>query len=159
MGDDMNPHQDHSGAKIHPPILWLFHMIAVVVINTFLPLPLAFPVLLIWLGRLLVILGAALGLSALSGFWRARTTVNPRGSVSSSVMGGPYRFTRNPMYLGFVILLIGFPLLFKSYWGLILSPLFVVLMNRLVIRHEEAYLEKKFAEQYTNYKVRVRRWI
>jgi len=155
----MDTHQDHSGAKIQPAFLWLFHLLAVFLLNTFLPLPLAFPALLIWPGRILVILGAALGLSALSGFWRARTTVNPHGSVSSIVTGGPYRFTRNPMYLGFASLLIGFPLTFESYWGLILSPLFILLMNSLVIRHEEAYLEKKFAEQYTSYKSRVRRWV
>lgn len=90
---------------------------------------------------------------------RARTTVDPHGSVSEIVTGGVFGISRNPIYLGFVCLLIGFPFIFGIYWGLILSPLFIILMNKLVIQHEEAYLEKKFGEVYTNYKSRVRRWL
>ena len=155
----MDTHQDHSGAKIQPAILWLFHMIAAVILSKFLPLPFAFPIILKWLGDVLVILGAGLAFSAISKFKLTHTTLNPHASVSSVVTSGPYRLTRNPMYLAFACLLIGFPLGAKSYWGLILSPLFILLMNSLVIRHEEAYLEKKFAEQYTSYKSRVRRWV
>ncbi len=90
---------------------------------------------------------------------KARTTLDPHGSVSEIVTSGPYRFSRNPIYLGFVCLLIGFPFIFRTYWGLILSPLFIVLMNTLVIRHEEAYLEQKFKGVYTSYQSRVRRWL
>jgi protein-S-isoprenylcysteine O-methyltransferase Ste14 len=90
---------------------------------------------------------------------RAQTTLDPHGSVSTIVTSGPYRFSRNPIYLGFLCLLIGFPFIFRNYWGLILSPLLIVLMNTLVIQHEEAYLEKKFGEAYTGYKSRVRRWL
>lgn len=56
-------------------------------------------------------------------------------------------------------MLIGFAFIFRSYWGLILSPLFIALMNTLVIKHEESYLETKFGEPYTSYKSRVRRWL
>jgi len=155
----MNTHQDHSGAKIQPAFLWLFHLVAAVILNKFLPLPLAFPVIFKGLGYVIILLGAVIAFSAIGRFKLAHTTLNPHAPVNSIVTNGPYRFTRNPMYLSFACLLIGFPLTLGSYWGLILSPLFVLLMNKLVIQYEEAYLEKKFAEQYINYRSRVRRWI
>ena len=159
MEADLNQHNDHAAVKIHPPVLLLIHLLGVYLLNRFLPLPFAFPTILVWLGYILVIVGLGLALSAVSGFMRAHTTLDPHGSVSNIVTSGPYRFTRNPIYLGFLLLLIGFPLIFSSYWGLILSPIFILLMNLLVIQHEEAYLEKKFGEQYTSYKSRVRRWL
>jgi protein-S-isoprenylcysteine O-methyltransferase Ste14 len=61
--------------------------------------------------------------------------------------------------LGFVCTLIGIPLALGTYWGAVLSPVLIPLMNNLVIGHEEAYLEKKFGSVYTNYKSRVRRWV
>ncbi|MCC6568788.1 MAG: isoprenylcysteine carboxylmethyltransferase family protein [Anaerolineales bacterium] len=70
-----------------------------------------------------------------------------------------YRFTRNPIYLGMAFMLIGFPLAFGNVWGIPLVAAFIPLMNNLVIRHEEAYLEKKFGEACTGYKSRVRRWL
>jgi protein-S-isoprenylcysteine O-methyltransferase Ste14 len=92
-------------------------------------------------------------------FGRAKTTVDPHGSVSAIVVNGPYRFSRNPIYVGLVCFLIGMPLVLGTLWGLVLSPLFIVLMNSLVIQHEEAYLEKKFGDDYTSFKSRVRRWL
>jgi protein-S-isoprenylcysteine O-methyltransferase Ste14 len=56
-------------------------------------------------------------------------------------------------------MVIGFPLNSGLYWGIVLAPLYILLMNRLVIEHEEAYLEKKFGTTYTGYTSRVRRWL
>jgi protein-S-isoprenylcysteine O-methyltransferase Ste14 len=128
-------------------------------LNRLLPLSFAFPKDLVWLGYLLVLAGLGFAFGAVNQFRKAQTTVDPHGSVSAIVTSGPYRFSRNPIYLGLVCLLIGFPLIFKTYWGLILSPVFIMLMNTLVIQHEEAYLEKKFGDVYTSYKSRVRRWL
>jgi protein-S-isoprenylcysteine O-methyltransferase Ste14 len=152
-------HSDHAAVKIHPPVLLTLHILAAYMLNKFLPLSFAFPNVLKWIGYVLVIIGLGLAFNAVGRFMRARTTVDPHGSVSSIVTSGPYRFTRNPIYLGFVCFLIGFLFMFKSYWGLILSPVFIVLMNTLVIQHEEAYLEKKFGDTYTSYKSGVRRWL
>jgi protein-S-isoprenylcysteine O-methyltransferase Ste14 len=104
-------------------------------------------------------IGFLLGMLSFYEFMKARTTLNPHGSVRNIVSGGIYRFTRNPIYLGFVFMLSGFPLTFGNVWGIALAPAFVWLTNRLVIQHEEAYLEKKFGEGYTGYKSRVRRWL
>ena len=152
-------HADHASVKIHPPILLLLHLLAAYLLNRFFPLSFEFPTVLSWAGYALVLIGLALPFSAVIQFMQAKTTVDPHGSVTKIVTSGPYRFTRNPIYLGFVCMLMGFLFIFKSYWGLILSPLFIVLMNVLVINYEEAYLEKKFGEQYTSYISRVRRWL
>ena len=155
----MENHKDHASVKIHPPILLLFHLFVVFALNRLLPLSSAFPRILVWVGYTLVFIGLGLAFGAANGFMRAHTTLDPHGSVNNIVTSGPYRFTRNPIYLGFVCMLIGFPFIFKTHWGLILSPLFIMLMNTLVIQHEEAYLEKKFGDVYTSYKSRVRRWL
>ena len=153
----MTEHKDHADVKIHPPVLLFIHLVAMYLLNRLLPF--AFPNILVWVGYLLVVVGLGLAFNAVTQFIRAHTTFDPHGSVSEIVTDGVYRFSRNPIYLGFVCLLIGFSFIFRSWWGLILSPLFIILMNALVIQHEEAYLEKKFGELYTSYKSRVRRWL
>jgi protein-S-isoprenylcysteine O-methyltransferase Ste14 len=155
----MSESKDHAAVKIHPPVLLLFHLFVAYLLNRFLPLPFAFPKILEWVGYVLVLVGLGLAFAAASRFIQARTTLDPHGSVSTIVTSGIYSFTRNPIYLGFVCMLIGFPFIFRMYWGLLLSPVFILLVNRLVIQHEETYLEEKFGETYTSYKPRVRRWL
>ena len=111
------------------------------------------------IGGLFALLGLMLAFAAVRELAKARTTIDPHGSVSTVVMSGPYQFTRNPIYLGFVCILIGFPMIFGTWWGIVLVTVFILLMNSLVIQYEEAYLEKKFGDVYTNYKSRVRRWL
>ena len=155
----MSTDKDHANVKIPPPVLLVTLVLAAFFLNKFLPLPFVFPKILVWVGYVLVLVGLGLSASAASRFMQAHTTLDPHGSVTGIVTGGPYRFSRNPIYLGFLCLLIGFPLIFRTYWGLILSPLFIVLMNMLVIQSEEAYLEKKFGDVYIHYRSRVRRWL
>jgi protein-S-isoprenylcysteine O-methyltransferase Ste14 len=152
------PQVDHADVRIAPPVLMLIHIIAAFLLTWWLPLPFAFPEILVWIGYFLVIVGLALPVSAAGQFMKARTTLDPHGSVSQIVTGGPYRFSRNPIYLGFLFFLVGFPFIFRTYWGLILSPVFIAMMNMLVIRYEEIYLQKKFGDVYTRYKSGVRRW-
>lgn len=140
-------------------VLLLLHLLTVILLMWLVPLPLVVPEVLEWTGYALMVVGIVSARSAALQFRRARTTSHPYKSVTTIVTSGPYRFSRNPIYLGFVCLLIGFSLAFRTYWGLILSPLFIVLMDTLVVRHEEAYLQAKFGDVYTSYKSRVRRWL
>ena len=153
--------KDHADIHInvHPPVVALIHIGAAYLLGWFVPLPIPVPTVFRIFGFVLVIIGFLLGIGAFIEFRRARTTLDPHGSVSSLVSSGVYRFTRNPIYLGFLLMLIGIPLNVASYWGVLLSPIFIVLLNRLVIEREEAYLEKKFKDQYIAYKSRVRRWV
>jgi len=154
-----NNHKDHADVKIHPPVLTALHILTAFVLNWLLPIPSLFTKALPLIGGLFVLLGVALAFGAVRELARARTTIDPHGSVSAIVTSGPYRFSRNPIYVGFVCTLIGFPLAWGTVWGIFLVSVFMWLMVRLVIQHEEAYLEKKFGDQYTGYKSRVRRWL
>jgi len=150
---------DHADVKIAPPVLLLIHIFAAFLLHWFLPLPFVFPSVLVWIGYALVVTGLGLSFRAANQLMKVHTTLDPHGSVTEIVTGGPYRFSRNPIYLGFVCFLIGFTFIFRTYWGLILSPVLMILLYQLVIQYEEAYLEKKFRDVYTSYKSRVRRWI
>lgn len=153
----MSEHNDHANVKIHPPVLLLLHILAAFLLNWLLPLTL--PRSFEWTGYILVLIGVGLAFSAVSQFGKMKTPLDPHRTVNAIVTNGPYRFSRNPIYLGFVCVLFGLPLALGNYWGAVLSPLLVILMVQLVIQHEEAYLEKKFGDVYTGYKSRVRRWI
>ncbi len=109
----------------------------------------------------LIVLGAIRGLG-----WRAVRTMratgqseNPWKPTPSIIESGPYRYTRNPMYLQLVILCIGFALLLRNPWILLLTPIAAWVLQRFAIVPEEEYLERKFGEAYLAYKRRVRRWI
>jgi protein-S-isoprenylcysteine O-methyltransferase Ste14 len=112
-----------------------------------------------WFGLGFAALGFILGVLALVEFKRARAALDPKKSTKYLVTSGVYRYTRNPIYLGFVFMLIGLPLSMGTYWGLILVWPLVTLTNNLIIKHEEARLEEEFNGQYTDYSSRVRRWL
>jgi len=151
--------KDHASVKIHPPVLLLVHVLAAFLSNWLMPFPFSLTKVLEWTGYIFVIAGLGFAFSAVNRFAKKHTTLDPHGSVSEIVTSGPYRFSRNPIYLGFLCTLVGLPLALGNYWGIILSPVFVVSMYQLVIKHEEAYLEEKFKDVYTSYKSRVRRWL
>ena len=155
----MTQHKDHANVKIPPPVLTLLLIIAAFLLARFVRLPFAVPTLVEYIGFALVVLGFLLGLGAVLAFRRAHTTLDPYHPVSSIVTSGIYGFSRNPIYLGFLLMVIGIPLNAGTYWGIILAPIFILLCNKLVIEHEEAYLEKRFGETYTSYKSSVRRWL
>ncbi len=148
-----------SGVRIHPPVLTLIHLLAAFLLGWLAPLPLPVPGWLPLAGWGIVIAGLALAFWAVSHFRRAQTTLDSHGGTTAIVTGGPYRFTRNPIYVGYVCILIGFPLVIDVYWGLILAPFLIVLMNRLVIEYEEAYLAQQFGQQYSDFKSKTRRWL
>ena len=96
---------------------------------------------------------------ALVQFKRARTHVEPWHPTTTIIQHGLYARSRNPIYLAFCIATVGLALLFDSGWILVGLPLQVLLLHALVIRREEAYLERKFGDAYREYRRRVRRWI
>ena len=109
----------------------------------------------------IVALGAAGGLlaSACLLFLRRRTTIIPFGAARSLVTAGPYRVTRNPMYLGLVTAYVGAALIANAVWPLVLLALPVWILQRKVIPFEERTLAQIFGDDYRAYQQRVRRWI
>ncbi len=110
--------------------------------------------LLLAVGALIIALG---GLR----FKSASTTVNPLAPESSSalVTSGIYKYSRNPMYIGFLLMLIGWCVFLSSVFALALCAVYVGYMNRFQIEPEEQALETIFGAEYVNYKAQVRRWL
>jgi protein-S-isoprenylcysteine O-methyltransferase Ste14 len=92
-------------------------------------------------------------------FWRAGTSPLPMRPATELVRTGPYRWSRNPMYLGMLLLYAGVALLFDVFWALMLTPVVPALVVWLVIRREERYLEEKFGGEYRRYKEQAGRWV
>ena len=90
--------------------------------------------------------------------WR-KTTVNPYGKPVRLLEEGPFRFSRNPIYLADSLIYCGIALLWGSLWPWLLLPLVIHVMQRAVIRHEERLLVQLFGEAYRSYCARVRRWL
>ena len=109
----------------------------------------------------LAILGITLALAGVFAFRKAKTTVNPTKpeATSTVVATGIYRFTRNPMYLGMLIVLGGWAVFLGNAIPFLLLPMFALYMNRFQIGPEERVLSERFGSQYTAYMQSVRRWI
>jgi protein-S-isoprenylcysteine O-methyltransferase Ste14 len=157
----MAKEQDHPtiNKNVHPPVVALMFIVIAYFLGRFVAVPLVLPLAVRNIGFALAFIGLLLGIAAFLEFRRARTTLDPHGSAKQVVTSGIYRFTRNPIYLGFLLMVIGLPLNSGLIWGIVVAPFYIMLMNRLVIEHEETYLQKKFKDQYTSYRSRVRRWL
>lgn len=108
-----------------------------------------------------VLLGAVTSLAGVVAFRRSRTTVNPLkpDTASSLVSDGVYRITRNPMYVGFLFVLLGWAVWLWAPWPWLGLPLFVLYLTRFQIVPEERAMEKLFGDAYGEYRKRVRRWL
>lgn len=144
---------------VHPPVVALLFIVIAYFLGRFVPLPFSAPAILRYVGLALTFVGFLLGVGAFLEFRKANTTLDPHSSAKQLVTSGIYRFTRNPIYLGFLLMVIGLPLNSGLYWGIVLAPFYVFMMNRLIIQHEEAYLGRKFGKSYSSYTSRVRRWL
>lgn len=105
--------------------------------------------------------GVAVALAGVLQFLRARTTVNPLqpSAASALVIRGVYKWTRNPMYLGMALVLLGWAIYLSSLAALAVLPLFVAYLNRFQIGPEERALETRFGADFARYRDAVRRWL
>jgi protein-S-isoprenylcysteine O-methyltransferase Ste14 len=113
-----------------------------------------------WVGGV-VVAGALLGLGLWSVVLLRRTgqSENPWKPTTEVIACGPFRVTRNPMYLQMVLICVGVAVILWNVWLLLLTPVCAWVLRRFAIEPEEIYLERKFGERYEAYKRRVRRWI
>ena len=155
----MTTSNNHEKIRVPAPILTIIHITIAILLGKLMPLPIPAPIFVQWLGLGFAALGFILGVLALIEFRRIRAALDPKRSTTSFVTSGIYRYTRNPVYLGFVFILIGLPMNMGTYWGVVLVWPLVIFMDNLVIRREEINLEKRFKNQYTDYKSKVRRWL
>ena len=103
--------------------------------------------------------GVVLNLNADRLFRKHGTTVKPFEQSSALITSGAYRFSRNPMYLGMIMILVGVGVLMGSLSPFTLIPVFVIIMDKVFIASEERMLDRRFGDDWRNYRARVRRWI
>jgi protein-S-isoprenylcysteine O-methyltransferase Ste14 len=151
---------DTADVIVRPPIAWALAVLAGLVLNWLMPLPFVPAVVSAsWLGAIVFVVALALVAWAIITMTRAGSNVPTNLPSTTIVETGPYRFTRNPIYLGMVLGLIGLAIAFDGLWLLMTLVPFVLVIRYGVIAREEAYLERKFGEVYRRYRARVRRWL
>lgn len=132
---------------------------AQITLDSLLPLVIFIELPWIMLGWLPIIAGISIQLAAYARFRRHRTPVMPGQPSTALVTRGIYQFTRNPMYLGMVLILVGGVIIGGSLGPAIVPPLFVWIMQRKLIASEERALTARFGQDYRDYQHRTRRWI
>lgn len=145
-----------------PPLLFALGIVAGWLLSRAFPLPLIEPTARSTatpIGWLLIALGAGLSVWGLVTFRGAGTPIRPDQPASTLVTHGPFRLSRNPMYLGLSVVYLGVMLLLNSLWTLLLLPSVIAILYLTVIRREERHLAATFGSAYDEYRRRVRRWL
>ena len=143
---------------IPPPLLYAVPLIAGIVIGRWFPL-LALPrIPLRIVGGVVTAAGLAFGGWARLLFLSHKTSVVPIRPVTAFIASGPYRISRNPIYVAFTLIYVGVALLCRAVWPLLFLPLVLVGIVKQVKR-EDAYLERRFGAEYLAYQQKVRRWL
>ena len=151
---------DTAQVIIRPPLAWGLAVIAGLALNWLVPLPfLPADLPAGWLGAMVFVLAVALFAWAIITITRAGSNVPTNRPTTTIVEAGPYRFTRNPVYLGMFLGLIGLAIAFDNLWLLIMLVPFALVIRYAVVAREEAYLERKCSDIYHGYRSRVRRWL
>lgn len=150
---------DRLGPIVPPPLWYAAGLVAAWLISR------KFPIFVLpdagrWtVGALCVLIGLAFIAPAVASFARAKTSVVPVRPTTTLVDTGPYRFTRNPMYVGFTFVYVGIALIANWLWAIIILPIVLVAVYASAIAPEEKFLERTFGKDYTAYRSRVRRWL
>lgn len=142
-----------------PNVLFLFFLGGLLLLHFYLPLRLlfTFPVTLLGIG--LVLLGVWLNLRANDVLSQHGTSVEPFKRPTALVTVGPFRFSRNPVYLSAVLQLLGVALFLGSLSPLLVPLLWLLVLDRIYVPQEEAVLQETFGDAYRTYRQRVRRWL
>ena len=145
--------------RIYPPVYFLLAILTMFGLHWVAPVA-------AWIGNpwrmfggVFVLLGMAIMVVAAKLFHKHETTIKPFEESSALVLSGPYRFSRNPMYLAMVIILFGIAVLLGTLTPLFVIPVFAWLITSQFLVREEEDLAKRFGEQYLDYTSRVRRWL
>ncbi len=151
---------DSPNAVVRPPIAWALAIVVGLGLDWIYPLPfIPASVPAAWIGAAIFVLGLALAISAITTIRKAGSNVETVKPTTTIISSGPYGFTRNPIYVGMFLGLIGLAVGFDSLWLLAtLVPFYLVIRYGVVAREEE-YLERKFGSVYLDYRSRVRRWL
>jgi protein-S-isoprenylcysteine O-methyltransferase Ste14 len=153
--------EDRARVTIPPPVTLIVSIVVGLSLHQVFPVAVmsaSLPVRLLIAAPLLLGYGVVTAL-AIRMMLARNTAVAPHQSTTTLISEGPFSLTRNPLYLSVLLLFAGIALLLNEVWMLCLIPVMFVALDRGAVIHEEEYLERKFGDQYLNYKRRVRRWV
>ena len=156
------PDEDNAGVRIPPPFIFAGPLLLGLGLHRLLPLVTvgdSAGLIMRRAGAVLVVLALLLTAWAMLDFRRRGTTVVPVHPAATLVTAGPYRVSRNPMYVAMTLLYAGVSLWALALWPLLFLPIVLAVIRRYVIAREEAYLTRRFGDEYRDYQARVRRWI
>ena len=163
MTHDPRPSRDdNAGVRVPPPFIFALPLVAGLILHRLWPLVTLPPeagATVHRAGAVLAVLALALTYWAIFSFRRMGTTVVPVHPAKALVLRGPYRFSRNPMYVAMASLYVGLCCWALALWPLLFLPVILVIIQRSVIGREEAYLDRRFGDEYRRYCTQVRRWI
>ncbi|WP_445504408.1 methyltransferase family protein [Microvirga sp. G4-2] len=151
---------DTAHVLIRPPLAWGLAILVGLALDWLVPLPFLpadWPAG--WLGGPVSLLALVLGIWAVVTMTKAGSNVPTNRPTTTIVESGPYQFTRNPIYLGMFLVLVGLAIAFDNLWLLLMLAPFALVIRYGVVACEEAYLDRKFGDVYRGYRSRVRRWL
>ena len=148
-----------KGKNVMPTTYLLIAIVVMVALHFLFPVVRIIPPLWNLLGLIPLVLGVIINLIADQAFHKANTTVKPFDESTALIREGVFRISRNPMYLGFVLILIGIALLLRSLTPYVIVVAFAILMDRMYIRVEERMLAEEFGTEWEEYKRNTRRWL
>ena len=150
---------DHAGVAFHPPLLLLASLGVGFLLRWLVPHPVLAAPASATIGPVVVALSFGVFIWALVTMLRGHASIPTNTPTEAIVTDGPYRLSRNPIYLSMILLQVGVGIWTASLWFFILAAVCVALLTWGVIRREERYLTRKFGNEYLSYKSNVRRWI
>ncbi len=157
-GDSQLPKGGPNPGLLRPPILFLAAILLGIILNWTWPLPFR-PSILWWFGPLFTGCALLLFLLSFREFRAAGTSVQGSKRTTAIVQTGPYRFSRNPIYLSFILLVLGLSVWLNDLWLQVTLVPAVGFISMVVIPREERFLERNFHDLYSTYKATVRRWL
>jgi len=154
-----NASPDTAQVLILPPLVYAAAFIIGLLLHLVFPLYILSTPLARWIGVVCVLVSLPLAFTAFRALSRAHTPVDPMKPTTALVTEGPFRYSRNPIYLALTLLYVGVALLINALWILLLVVPALVVLRYGVIAREEAYLTRKFGGAYRQYTAQVRRWL
>ncbi len=154
-----NDSSDSAGVRVPPPFIYLTSLLVGIFGGRYLPGSLPRGPFCVAAGSMIFVLGLVLALSAIMRFRNAGNDPNPNVPVNDLVVDGPFRLTRNPMYVGLALVYAAIALWTASLWALLLLVVVMLVIRYGVIAREERYMTRRFGDAYLDYTKRVRRWI
>lgn len=150
---------DNPGVVARPPLLYAVAFVIVLLLRWFAPMRILGPAVALWLGLAFVASGIGIAIWGRRTMQAAGTNIDPSRPTTAIVDSGPFRYSRNPLYLALTLLYLGLSLAFNTWWCIVVLVPLLIIMHRGVVLREERYLAQKFGERYRQYRSRVRRYL